>query len=264
MRGKVLLLRRGTLLLILTALVAAGIFMAVGGPGFVSASAAKRQLPIYSVEREEKVCAISFDAAWGNEDTQMLIDILGKYNVKATFFVVGDWVDKYPESVKALHDAGHEVMNHSLHHDHYNALTADQVVADVTACNEKIAAITGVTPCLIRCPYGEYDDHVISAIRSMGMEPIQWDVDSLDWKDLPAGEITERVVSRVQPGSIVLFHNAALHTPEALPAILETLLQEGYTFVPISELILPGEYNVDYTIDHTGRQLPAQPSSSPR
>ena len=264
MRGKVLLLRRGTLLLILTALVAAGIFMAVGGPGFVSASAAKRQLPIYSVEREEKVCAISFDAAWGNEDTQALIDILGKYNVKATFFVVGDWVDKYPESVKALHDAGHEVMNHSLHHDHYNALTADQVVADVTACNEKIAAITGVTPCLIRCPYGEYDDHVISAIRSMGMEPIQWDVDSLDWKDLPAGEITERVVSRVQPGSIVLFHNAALHTPEALPAILETLLQEGYTFVPISELILPGEYNVDYTIDHTGRQLPAQPSSSPR
>ena len=197
MRGKVLLLRRGTLLLILTALVAAGIFMAVGGPSFVSASAAKRQLPIYSVEREEKVCAISFDAAWGNEDTQALIDILGKYNVKATFFVVGDWVDKYPESVKALHDAGHEVMNHSLHHDHYNALTADQVVADVTACNEKIAAITGVTPCLIRCPYGEYDDHVISAIRSMGMEPIQWDVDSLDWKDYDADTICQRVTSKL-------------------------------------------------------------------
>ena len=119
-------------------------------------------------------------------------------------------------------------------------------------------------PTLFRCPYGEYDDHVINAVRSLGIEPIQWDVDSLDWKDLPAGEITQRVVSRVQPGSIVLFHNAALHTPEALPAILETLLQEGYTFVPISELILPGEYNVDYTIDHTGRQLPAQPSSSPR
>ena len=111
MRGKVLLLRRGTLLLILTALVAAGIFMVVGGPGFVSASAAKRQLPIYSVEREEKVCAISFDAAWGNEDTQMLIDILGKYNVKASFLVVGDWVDKYPESVKQLSDAGMEVID---------------------------------------------------------------------------------------------------------------------------------------------------------
>ena len=88
---------------------------------------------------------------------------------------------------------------------------------------------------LIRPPYGEYDDHVITAIRSMGMEPIQWDVDSRDWKELSASEITERVTTRVQPGSIVLFHNAALHTPEALPGILEALLQEGYTFVPISE-----------------------------
>ena len=223
-----------------------------------------KELPIYCVDTKEPKIAISFDAAWGNEDTQQLIDILRKYNVKATFFVVGDWVDKYPESVKALHDAGHEVMNHSNSHAHMSQLSSEAIVADVEACNDKIEAVTGVRPTLIRPPYGEYDNNVITSIRSIGMEPIQWDVDSLDWKDLPAGEITERVVSRVQPGSIVLFHNAALHTPEALPAILETLLQEGYTFVPISELILPGEYNVDYTIDHTGRQLPAQPSSSPR
>ena len=254
MRGKVLLLRRGTLLLILTALVAAGIFMVVGGPGFVSASAAKRQLPIYSVEREEKVCAISFDAAWGNEDTQALIDILARYNVKATFFCVGDWAEKYPESVKALHDAGHEVMSHSNHHDHYNALTAQQIVEDVTASNERIAAATGVTPTLIRCPYGEYDDHVISAIRSMGMEPIQWDVDSLDWKDYDAGTICKRVRDKLAPGSIVLFHNAALHTPEALPSVLEHMIREGYTVVPIGQLI----YWENYTIDHTGRQFPAE------
>ena len=104
----------------------------------------------------------------------------------------------------------------------------------------------------MRFPYGDYDDNSISAARSIGMEPIQWDVDSLDWKEIPASEITQRVTSRVQPGSIVLFHNAAIHTPEALPTILETLLQEGYTFVPISQLILTGEY----TIDHTGRQCP--------
>lgn len=87
---------------------------------------------------------------------------------------------------------------------------------------------------------------------------VVWDSDSLDWKDLPASEITQRVTSKVQPGSIVLFHNAALHTPEALPAILETLLQEGYTFVPISQIILPGTCGTDYTIDHTGRQQPCQ------
>ena len=89
------------------------ILCVVNHPAVVGASAATRQLPIYCVEKDYKVLSISFDAAWGNEDTQQLIDILGKYNIKATFFVVGEWVDKYPESVKALHDAGHEVMSHS-------------------------------------------------------------------------------------------------------------------------------------------------------
>ena len=233
--------------------LAAVMFYVVNYPAAVGAAAATRQLPIYCVQRDQKLVSISFDAAWGNEDTQQLIDILSQYKVPATFFVVGEWVDKYPESVKALHDAGHEVMNHSNTHAHYPQLSADQVVADLNACNDKIEAVTGVRPTLVRLPYGDYDDSSVNAVRSIGMEPIQWDVDSLDWKDLAAGEITQRVTSKVQPGSIVLFHNAALHTPEALPAIIQTLLQEGYTFVPISQIILTGEY----TIDHTGRQCPA-------
>lgn len=200
----------------------------------------------------------TFASPWGNEDTQTLIDILARYGVKTTFFVVGDWAEKYPESVKALHDAGHEVMSHSNHHDHYNSLSTQQIIDDVTASNERISAVTGVTPTLIRCPYGEYDDHVIAAIRSMGMEPIQWDVDSLDWKDYDADTICRRVTSKVQPGSIVLFHNAALHTPEALPAILDCLINDGYTVVPISQLIL----DPPYTIDHTGRQFPAETVST--
>ena len=240
-------------------LLAAALFYAVARPAAAAAGSTARQLPIYSVECSQPLCAISFDAAWGNEDTQQLIDILAKYNVKTTFFVVGDWVEKYPESVKALHDAGHEVMNHSNRHDHYNSLSAQEIIADVTACNEKIAAVTGVTPTLIRCPYGEYDDHVIAAIRSMGMEPIQWDVDSLDWKDYDAATICQRVTSKAEQGSIVLFHNAALHTPEALPEILESLINKGLTVVPISQLI----YWENYTIDHTGRQFAAQTDPAP-
>lgn len=182
---KILLLRRRYMVVAAALLLAAALFTAVTYPAAVAAGTTQRQLPIYSVEREQPLCSISFDAAWGNEDTELLIEILARYNVKTTFFVVGDWVDKYPESVKALHDAGHEVMNHSNHHDHYNTLTAEEIIADVTACNEKIAAITGVTPTLIRCPYGEYDDHVIAAIRSMGMEPIQWDVEQLETSESP-------------------------------------------------------------------------------
>ena len=226
------------------------IFWLVSSPVLVGVSAAKRQLPVYSVEREDRVVALSFDAAWGNEDTQTLIDILDRYGVKATFFVVGDWVDKYPESVKALSDAGNEVMNHSASHAHFSTLSTEQILSDVSGCNEKIEAITGVSPALFRCPYGEYDDHVISAIRSLDMTPVQWDVDSLDWKGISAEEIRERVLSRVQPGSIVLFHNAAEHTPEALPGIIESLQADGYTIVPISQILLEG----DTWIDNTGRQ----------
>lgn len=120
---------------------------------------------------------------WGNEDTQQLIDIMAKYNVKATFFVVGEWVDKYPESVKALHDAGHEIMSHSNDHAHFNSLSTDEIIADLNACNDKIEAVTGVRPTLFRCPYGEYDDHVINAVRSMGIEPIQWDVEHLETEE---------------------------------------------------------------------------------
>ena len=255
---RILLLRRWYIVGSAMLLAAAAIFYAVNYPAAVSTAAATRQLPIYSVERSQKLCAISFDAAWGNEDIQTLIDILEKYNVKTTFFVVGDWAEKYPESVKALHDAGHEVMSHSTHHDHYNSLSSSQIVADIQKSCEKIEAVTGCSPTLIRCPYGEYDDHVISAVRSLGMEPIQWDVDSLDWKDYDADTIYQRVTSKVQPGSIVLFHNAALHTPEALPRILEYLINDGYTVLPISQLILTG----DYTIDHTGRQFPTETLSA--
>ena len=173
--------------------------------------------------------------------------------MRATFFVVGGWVDKYPESVRALADAGMEVMNHSNSHAHFASLSAAEVVEDVNACSDKVESVTGVRPTLFRCPYGEYDDEAIDAIRGMGVTPIQWDVDSLDWKGLDAAQIERRVVNGVKPGSIVLFHNAAEHTPEALPGIIESLLADGYTLVPVSELLLTGEYD----IDHTGRMRPA-------
>ena len=243
MRHKRIFYAAGSVLLV------ALIFLISGTPAFISTAAAKRNLPIYCVQRDDKCVSLTFDAAWGNEDTQKLIDILGNYNVKATFFVVGSWADKYPESVKALSDAGHEVMTHSDDHAHFNKLSTDMIYANVASSCDKIEAITGTRPELFRCPYGEYDDHVIQALTDMGMKTIQWDVDSLDWKDLSAGEIMQRVKSGVKPGSIVLFHNAAKHTPEALPGVLEYLLQNGYTIVPVTRILLQGEYE----IDHTGR-----------
>lgn len=246
-----LILKRRYIALLCAVAASAAIFAAVTlAPTAISAAATARQLPIYCVQRDQKVCSISFDAAWGADGTQRILNVLDEYGVKATFFVVSAWAEQYPDTAKAIVAHGHELMNHSSKHDHYNTLTADQIVADVTHCNDVIEKLSGVRPTLIRCPFGEYDDHVIAAIRSIGMEPIQWDVDSLDWKGISASEITKRVTSKVGCGSIVLFHNAGEHTPEALPDILRFLQQDGYDIVPISEILIDG----DYTIDHEGRQ----------
>ena len=210
-----------------------------------------RKLPIYCVETDKKQIAISFDAAWGNDDTETLIKILKEYNVPATFFVVGTWVDKYPESVKQLSDAGHQIQNHSNTHPYMTQLSKTQMENELTACNEKIQAITGKCPTLLRAPYGDYDDMVLTATEGLDMYTIQWDVDSLDWKDTATPDsICKRVTSKVKNGSIVLFHNDAECTPEALPQILKCLKDEGYEFVFIEDFI----YKENDEIKHDGTQ----------
>lgn len=210
-----------------------------------------RRLPIYCVGTDKKQIAISFDAAWGNDDTENLINILKEYDVPATFFVVGAWVDKYPESVKQLSDAGHQVQNHSNTHPYMTGLSSQQMINELESCNQKIEAITGTRPTLFRPPYGDYNNSVIETVESVNMYAIQWDTDSLDWRDDATSEsICKRVTSKVKNGSIVLFHNDAEHTPEALPTILKCLKDEGYEFVFISDLIL----KENYEIDHTGKQ----------
>lgn len=246
-KPRFLVLRRRTLTVGAALLAAAAIFGAVNAPAAVRASAATRQLPIYCVERDQKVCSISFDAAWGADNTQKILDVLADYGVKCTFFVVGNWADQYPEQAKAIVESGNELMNHSNAHDHYNSLTADRIIADVNTCNDKIEALTGVRPTLIRCPFGEYDDHVISAIRSIGMEPIQWDVDSLDWKNYGVQNIIDTVCNHksLDCGSIILCHLGAKYTSQALDEMLTKLQDMGYEIVPVSKLIMTEGYHMD-------------------
>lgn len=216
-----------------------------------------RKLPIYCVETDKKQIAISFDAAWGADDTDTLIAILKEYDVPATFFVVGAWVDKYPEEVKRLSDAGHQVQNHSNTHPNMPRLSNAQMCDELKSCNDKIKAVTGVEPTLFRPPYGDYNNATIDATESMGMKCIQWDVDSLDWKDNATPEsICKKVTSKVKNGSIVLFHNDAEHTPAALPNILKTLKEQGYEFVFIEDLI----YKDNYEIKHDGTQCKVKKS----
>ena len=235
-----------TIITAITMCFVVGIIVSVG----VFASTGKK-LPIYCVERDDKKIAISFDAAWGNDDTEELISILSEYNVPATFFVVGQWVDKYPESVKQLNDAGHRIENHSNTHPNMPHLSTQQMQEQVNECNKKISAITGRSPILFRAPYGDYSSAMLDTITSLNMYTIQWDVDSLDWKDTATPEsIANRVINKTKSGSIILFHNDADYTPKALPVILKALLDKGYEFVFIEDLI----YKDNFQIIHDGTQ----------
>ena len=215
-----------------------------------SASATNKKLPVYSVETDEKKIAITFDAAWSNQDTDNLIEILKKHNAKATFFVVGDWADKFPESVKAFYDAGHTIANNSDTHKAFSKCTREEIKEEIVNCNEKLEKITGEKVTLLRAPSGDYTNESLEVTESLNMFMIQWDNDSLDYTGLTVDEIVNRVVSRARNGSIVLFHNGVDTTAEALDKVLTELEKQGYTFVSVNDLI----YRDNYSIDHTGRQ----------
>lgn len=211
-----------------------------------------RELPIYCVETDEKKVALSFDAAWGNEDTQKILDILDEYDVKVTFFMTGGWVESYPDDVKAIYEAGHDLGNHSENHKNMSQLSEEECASELNSVTEKVRDITGFTMELFRPPYGDYDNDVITTAAECGYYAIQWDVDSLDWKNYGADSIITTVLDHenLQNGSIILMHNGAKYTAEALPSVIEGLRDKGFEIVPISELIIRENYHMDVT----GRQ----------
>ena len=251
---KIFYLRRRWLAVLAGAAACAAIYAAAAAPGAMTASASAGQAPIRSVQRDQKQTAVTFDVAQDDEgEVAELLELLDGYHVTAAFFVTGEWAQQHPDAVRALREAGHEVMGRLDTGVRYTRLTAEEIIADITDSCDQIEALTGAAPTLIRCPDGTYDDHVLAAIRSMGREAVQWDVDSLDGEGASAGEISRQVMEHVEPGSILLFHSGGPHTKEALPVVLEQLLREGYEIVPLSQLLLEG----DYVVDGSGRQCPA-------
>lgn len=211
-----------------------------------------RRVPIYNVRTEEKQVAISFDAAWGADKTEDIIAVLKEYNATATFFLVGFWVDKFPEKVKAIDDAGMEIGTHSNTHPDMVKIEGGTVKKELETSIAKIKNVTGKEVKLFRPPFGSYNNTLLNTCDSLGLKAIQWDVDSLDWKGLSAGEITSRVINKAKNGSIILCHNNADNVVDATRMVLERLTMKGYKVTSVGELI----YEDNYTIDHNGTQIP--------
>ncbi|WP_446897600.1 polysaccharide deacetylase family sporulation protein PdaB [Clostridium sp. LBM24168] len=211
-----------------------------------------RELPIYHVNTDEKKIAITFDVSLGNEEhTQEILEILDKYKIKATFFVVGDWVDKYPDMLKKLSEKGHEIGNHSNRHPNMTMLSTDKALEDININEAKIRRTTGNGTKLFRCPAGAYNNSVINTVKNAGYYCIQWDVDSVDWMEKGSDVEYKRIIKNTKSGSILLFHNSARYTPGNLPKIIEKLQSQGYKFVTVGDLI----YKDNYSIDNYGNQI---------
>lgn len=211
----------------------------------------ERRVPIYGVDTDKKQVAISFDAAWGDEFTEGILDILDTYDVKATFFLVDFWSKEFPEDVKMIAERGHDIGNHSTTHPDMANLSEEEIAQELNTSADTIESLTGKRPVLFRPPYGSYSDRLINTAESLGYQTIQWSVDSLDWKDISTAQIVERVSRNVKDGSIILFHNNAQHVLEYLPQVLDNLKNSGYEIVKINDLI----YHENYHIDNNGIQI---------
>ena len=247
---------RGIGILLLCAVLVMGGIYSFGGITLQTAGSSRvgsRELPIYCVDTQKNQVALSFDAAWGNEDTQEILDILAKHNVHVTFFMTGGWIDSFPDDVKRIAAAGHDLGNHSENHKNMSQLSDEQCKQEIMKVHDKVKALTGIEMQLFRPPYGDYDNHVIKDAYECGYFPIQWSVDSLDWKDYGVENIIQTVTQNkaLDKGAIILMHNGAKYTAQALDAIITGLQDKGYEIVPISQLV----YTDKFHMDQAGKQI---------
>lgn len=239
---------------ILIAVLAVGIIGAIQVSQAASIYAATKEtkkIPIYNVATEDNKVAISFDAAWGADKTMKILEILDTYEMKATFFLVGFWVDEYPELVAEINKRGHTLGNHSTNHPHFNKLSVEEKILEVETTAKKIENLTGVYPKYFRAPFGEYNNELMTILEERNIYGIQWSVDSLDWKGERGKAIAERVINKTDRGDIILCHNNSDYILDALPLIVLGIKNKGLQFVTLDELVI----KENYTINNNGTQI---------
>lgn len=195
-----------------------------------------------------KCAALTFDDG-PVPGTAELLDVLEARGVRATFFLVGEKAAEYPELVRREHLAGHELGNHSYTHADLGAASQERVLSELRRTQDVIRGATGVTPVLLRPPYGSMSKTLTREARKLGLSQVLWSVDPQDWSERDTGSVEERVVEGTRPGAVVLMHDIHGSTVDAVPAIIDRLRDDGYVFVTVSELfdgrLTPGEEYVE-------------------
>lgn len=246
----VLINKKIVLCVLAGAVIIASFLLTIKG-GIIGVGANHREIPIYSVENGENKVAITFDCAWEADDIPVILNILKEKEVKAAFFLVGEWVRRNPEETKMIAEQGHDVANHSENHFKMSVLNRDKIKKEIIDCSNTIEEVTGFSTDLFRAPYGDYNNNVISIARQTGHYTIQWSLDSLDWKPGISEETIIDRISNVESGDILLFHNDTSHTKKILGKVIDKIREKGLNPVPVSELIIRDTHE----IKHDGRQI---------
>lgn len=210
-------------------------------------------MPIFSVDVDEydeqrKNCmCLTFDSAYINKYTYDILDILDKYDIKSTFFMTYEFMEKNPKQIMDIIKRGHEIGNHSTTHPDFNKSKDSKIVKEVMKAHNYIKDLVGVNMCLFRFPFGSYSPRTVGLLKNMGYYPIQWTLDSIDWKNTGKSFLINRFAGNddlLVAGSIILFHNGATYTPEALPEIIEMIYNKGLKCVKVSDMIYPHDFHI--------------------
>jgi polysaccharide deacetylase family sporulation protein PdaB len=198
--------------------------------------------PIRKVPGVEDKVALTFDVSWGELTLPKVLAVLEEYDVRCTFFLSGPWAASHPELVAEIVADGHEIASHGHRHVNLTGLKEEEIRENLGRAAEAIEAASGRKPNLLRPPNGVYNDLVIRTAESMGYTVIHWGLDSHDWMNPGVNYIVKRVLERTKPGDVVLMHasDTCRQTDQALPAIIEGLVSQGFVLVTVSELLESG------------------------
>ena len=192
--------------------------------------------PIYKGAADEKEIAFACNVVWGNEYLPEILQILKDNNIKITFFIGGDWATKYPDELKTIYQAGHELGNHGENHKKQTLLNIEQNKREILIAEQSIKNVTGVKTTLFAPPYGDINKTVVDTAEKLGYKVIMWSIDTIDWNTKEYSEIIERVEKKQHSGAIVLMH-PTLVTVKALPELIKTLQNQGYEISNVSEVL---------------------------
>lgn len=201
-------------------------------------------VPIYSVDTNKKQISLTINLEDEAEDIEKILSALDKCNIKVTFFVTGEWAEKYPKELKKIVGKGHEVANHSDKHIHMKDLNCEQITNEILNCSKKIQKVINKEIKIYRAPFGEFNDVILSSALDNGYIPVEYSIDTLDYEGLDASQMWDIINKELKTGAIILFHNGTENTANSLEEIIKNIQKRGYNMVKLSNLIYKENYEI--------------------